>query len=376
MWAAVRAALRARPDLRLRTPLRRAKGTEAEAEAGGKRSQIKFDIGGTKQTFDIIDVQPEANRYYNSFHSVKGAARVGRLWITASVVAFCYQLAPHTATCRDWVRACYQSYTKGVETKVSAEMVGLVREVLGDMGLQGATAEEAASAELFVLTLEEPCGWGEPGSLMLGYPQSFHYTRPHDVPLDRMRFGGGWARGESLGRSSMELPEARHFCESMVLGREARKFGVAREVAARQAFSQYQLGAVSASWVLLTYNLARNVNKRLGLFDKRRPPVFRLMLYLGLLPTMTYSYLLMRDLLGRRAERAAVGAAAALGPDYRAGGVAYYDQLLLRNRCLRRLQPQAGLYTPEGELLPGLLRTKRAPLMQLRELCTSQQPQE
>ena len=45
-------------------------------------------------------------------------------------------------------------------------------------------------------------------------------------------------------------------------------------------------GTISTCIILLNYNLARIINKRLDLF--KRPPMFRMYLYLGLLPTMVF----------------------------------------------------------------------------------------
>ena len=122
----------------------------------GKKNEITFDVGGTKQTFEVIDVQPEANRYFNSFHTVQGARRVGFVWIGASMLAAIYQLAPHSFG-RNAVKAVFENYSKGFPTPVSKEMKSLMMEVMEDMRLE-------AKPSMFVLTLEEQTGWGYVGS--------------------------------------------------------------------------------------------------------------------------------------------------------------------------------------------------------------------
>ena len=365
MFASARAAWRVQVDLRNRLNLKsfvRRKGTEGEKGVEGKKNEISFDVGGKKQTYQIIDVQPEANKYYNSFHTVQGGRRVGFVWIGASMLAAIYQLGPHTFG-KDAVKAVYENYSKGFPTPVSRQMKSLRNEVLEDMGLEG-------NQNMFVLALDEPAGWGDPGNELIGYPPYFDFSKPQEVPLDKMRFGGGGMRkAELLTRRQADLPEARLFCDAMVLSPEAKKFALARELKKVGYGPQYYFSFLHASWILFTYNIARHGNQKLGLFKKGRKPLFRLMWYAGLAPTMVLSYFLAKDLISRQIEKASVSAAAGLGPTYAKGGEEYYNQMLLRNKCIGKFEEPYRRFNLEGELIQGLLRTKRVPLLQLRDLC-------
>ena len=252
MFASARAAWRGQADLRNRLNLKsfvRRKATEGEKGMEGKKNEITFDVGGTKQTFEVIDVQPEANKYFNSFHTVQGARRVGFVWIGASMLAAIYQLAPHSFG-RNAVKAVFENYSKGFPTPVSKEMKSLMMEVMEDMRLE-------AKPSMFVLTLEEPTGWGDVGCELIGYPPYFHHSKPHEVPLDKMRFGGGgFRKAELLTRKQADLPEARLFCDSMVLSPEAKKFALARELKRVGYGPQYYSGnsktfmTIKVSWDL------------------------------------------------------------------------------------------------------------------------------
>ena len=345
----------------LKTFVRR-KTTEAKKGGEEAKNEISFDVGGTKKTYQVIEVQTEANKYYSSFHTVQGARRVGFLWIGASMMAAVYQLAPHTFG-KDAVKAIFESYSKGFPTPVSKEMKSLVTEVVADLGLD-------SRPSLFVLTLDEPTGWGDLGSELIGYPPYFHYTKPHDVPLDKMRFVGGVTKkAELLTRRQADLPEARFFCDSMVLSPEAKKFALAKELKKVGLGPQYYFSFLNASWILLTYNLARKLNQKLGLFQKGKKPVLRLILYAGLAPTMVLSYLLAKDLVSRLMEKTSVSAAAGIGPAYAKGGEEYYDQMLLRNRCIGKFEEPVRRYNLEGELIQGLVRTKKVPILELKNIC-------
>jgi len=365
MFASARAAWRAQVDLKNRLNLKsfvRRKATESEKGVEGKKNEISFDVGGKKQTFQVIDVQPEANKYFNSFHTVQGARRVGFVWIGASMLAAVYQLAPHSFG-KDAVKAVYENYSRGFPTPVSKQMKSLASEVAADIGLEG-------DPSLFVLTLEEPAGWGDFGSELVGYPPYFHFSKPQEVPLDKMRFGGGgFRKAEILTRRQADLPEARLFCDSMVLSPEAKKFALARELKRVGYGPQYYFTTLNAAWILLTYNIARHGNQKLGLFKKGRFPVHRLMWYAGLAPTMILSYFLAKDLISRQIEKTSVAAAAGLGPAYAKGGEEYYNHMLLRNKCIGKFEEPYRRFNLEGELIQGLVRTKRVPLSKLRDLC-------
>ena len=126
-----------------------------------------------------------------------------------------------------------------------------------------------------------------------------------------------------------------------------------------------------ASWILLTYNIARHGNQKLGLFKKGMKPLIRLMWYAGLAPTMIVSYLLAKDLISRQIEKKSVSATALMGPIYARGGLEYYNQMLLRNKCIGKFEEPHRRFNLEGELLQGVIRTRRVPLLQLRDLCGS-----
>lgn len=163
----------------------RGKATEAAGAEKAKPNKITFDVGGTKQTYNVVNVQAEANTFYNSFHSLRGQKAVGGLWILASVGAFIYQTIGHTV-CQDWVKGVYQSYTFGLAAKVKGDVVELANKVLVDMAVTGMEGQ-GRGVELFVCTLPEPRGWGEAGSCLLGYPGYYHYTEPSHVPLGNTR---------------------------------------------------------------------------------------------------------------------------------------------------------------------------------------------
>ena len=241
--------------------------------------------------FDLIekninnDPQKNANRFYSWFSTLKGQKIVGSCWIGISVAGALYHVAPHWFFL-DQVKSLYQNYTNGFRSKVQQEMLQLINEVTKDMKL---TDEEITSLGIFVSALSEPYGWGELGrNGLVGFPDQFHYKSESDVPLEKMRIGFGATGSErtQLTDSQINSEAGKSFAASLVLSDEAKRFAVAREIERTRIQPHIIQGTVTACLILLNYNLARIINKRLGLFS--RPPLFRMYLYLGLPPTMIF----------------------------------------------------------------------------------------
>ena len=158
----------------------------------------------------------------------------------------------------------------------------------------------------------------------------------------------------------------------MVLTDEAKQFGLAREVARVQAMPHFYMATINSCWILLTYNLSRFLNKKLGMFTTKQAPIKRGLLYQAVLLWSVTTYLQAKDLANRRTERRAVSAAVALGPQYARGGREYYGKMLLRNRCMKAFEPELNTYNLEGELMQGVIRTKFVPIKELLELCSEE----
>jgi len=367
MLSNIRAFCRLNTETRLQLNIRqfiRNKTTENDPTKG-KNNTIQFKIGGKEEVFEVVNVQTEANKFYNKFHTLRGQKIVGGLWIFSSMMAVVYQMGPHTFF-KSWVQNIYQAYDKGFPNPVRKGIKALVNNVLSDMELD---EDPMSNLKLFVLTLDEARSWGEPGSALVGYPAYFDWDDVEDVPLPTMRFGGGWKPGNVLSLGQLESKEAQLFRESMILSEEAKKFAFAREISWTQHSPQYNLAILNSCWILLTYNVARILNKQLDMF-RNKPPILRGVLYMGIMPTAVCSYFLIRDLQCRLTEKKSVREAVALGPQYAKGGEEYYNKLLLRNKCLRVLDPEHSKFTMDGELYQGIIRTKRVPLLELRDICT------
>ena len=249
-----------------------------------KEPAIKFNV--TEKELDKAlnqDPQKKANTFYNWFSTTKGQKIVGSFWITISVGGALYHVAPHWFFL-DQIKSIYQSYSNGFRTKVQPEMLQLINEVTKDMNL---TDEEVSSLGIFVSTLNEPYGWGEFGrNGMVGFPNQFHYKSVSDAPLERMRIGMTASGSEAgqLTESQVNSESGQSFAASLVLSENAKKFAIAREIERTKMQPFIFHGTISTIIILLNYNLARIINRKLELF--KRPPMFRMYLYLGLPPTM------------------------------------------------------------------------------------------
>ena len=174
-----------------------------------------------------------------------------------------------------------------------------------------------------------------------------------------------------LTQQQLESDEVNKFSSSMILSDEAKKFAIAREVQRSITQPHLMVGAITSVFTLLTYNTARVLNRKLGLF--RQPPLIRGIMYLGLLPTMMLSYVLIKDAYNRMAERDLERRTSSISSEYAKGGVEYYEKMLQRNIALRELVGPGGKdqYTGTGDLVQGIIRIKRVSLQEKKDLCRS-----
>jgi len=334
-----------------------------------KDQAIKFNL--TEKNLDNAlnqDPQRNANRFYNWFSTLKGQKIVGSCWIAISIGGALYHVAPHWFFL-DQVKSIYQSYTNGFRSKVQQDMLLLINEVTKDMKL---TDQEVSSLGIFVSIISEPYGWGELGrNGMVGFPDQFHYKSESEVPLEKMRIGLSSTGSEQnqLTESQVASETGKSFAASLVMSDDAKKFALAREIERTKMQPFIFHGTLSTCFILLNYNFARIINKRLELFS--RPPMFRMYLYLGLPPTMILSYFLLKDGYNRYIDKELDRRTAGLSPEYAKAGVEYYDKLLTRNVALRELQGEAGksVYTGKGDVIQGIIRQKTATLTERRTVC-------
>ena len=122
----------------------------------------------------------------------------------------------------------------------------------------------------------------------------------------------------------------------MILSPDAKKFSIAREIQRTIIQPYLTHGTFSLCFILLTYNTSRINNKKLWLF--KRPPLIHGIAYLGLLPTMILSYVVVKAAFNRYIDREVDRRAAQISPEYAAGGVEYYEKVMQRNIALRELE--------------------------------------
>ena len=134
----------------------------------------------------------------------------------------------------------------------------------------------------------------------------------------------------------------------MILSPDAKKFSIAREIQRTIIQPYLTHGTFSFCFILLTYNTSRIINKKLWLF--KRPPLIHGIAYLGLLPTMILSYVVVKAAFNRYIDREVDRRAAQISPEYAAGGVEYHEKVMQRNIALK--EPGGGgrsRYTGKGE---------------------------
>jgi hypothetical protein len=131
------------------------------SQPGTAQRRGKFEIGGKKETFKVIDTQVEANKAFGFFSTLKGQKLVGGMWMVGSALGALYQIAPHWFFLNK-VKDIYQSFSKGFPTLIKEEMLNLINKVTVDMKL-GRDA-------------------------LVGFPEFYYWKERSEVPFEQMRF--------------------------------------------------------------------------------------------------------------------------------------------------------------------------------------------
>ena len=146
------------------------------SQPGTAQRRGKFEIGGKKETFKVIDTQVEANKAFGFFSTLKGQKLVGGMWMVGPALGALYHIAPHWFFLNK-VKDIYQSFSTGFPTLIKEEMLNLINEVT------------VKSVKLFVLTLKEPHTWGVLGrDTLVGFPEFYYWKERSEVPFEQMRF--------------------------------------------------------------------------------------------------------------------------------------------------------------------------------------------
>ena len=293
---------------------------------------------------------------------------------TATFFTFMVKCGPHTFL-QEYVQRLHQHFTQGYPTTLGSMTKVLVSEVLEEMKL---TEAEAENVRFFVGTDTEAYSWGGLGTkygMRLMLPEFINYEKVGDVKIADYRFGTNLSSDKdnqphTLSREDLENNEVKIFQESLVLSEKAKKFIVAREIERGKAehFKFYSL--IMPAGILLTFVTCRTLNNVLPRF--RRVKALRLINYTLTGFTFAFTVLLTQDYFRKKYEGQYDEAACRIGKEYAEGGVEYYDKTIRKNKALRVIVPnEAGkkMYNLNGEAFSGIFRTKFLKFSQRRELC-------
>lgn len=291
----------------------------------------------------------------------------------------CAKTAPQTFA-QYYTMVWFQSYEKGLQTRISQKMAALIQEVMDDLE---ATPAEAAATRVFVCTRTDAISWGGLSprshySFLFAYPPFFHYETHEDVEQsgwqERMRFSfhqsSDKQRETGLTTAKRHGEAAASFAKSLVLSDDARKFAIAREIERGRMNLQRVEGLKAALPIVVIYVLARFINQRLGLFHA--PPKYRGLVYAFLAVSVPCLSVVAADEVRSFTAGVADRRAARVYAD---GGVEYYEKMLQRHAALRELMPHdegKKAFTLRGDFFPGLVRTKHRSVVKRRDDCASQ----
>lgn len=168
------------------------------------------------------------------------------------------------------------------------------------------------------------------GTTYLGFPFNINYQSISDVPEASLRFAG-----DDL-RLASDHPQRALLVASLVLPEETKRFLFARQIAYAESHHWLVTSSVTAGSAFLAYFGCSLLNRH-GLRHSRLPLLYRFVPFFAICAfawLMRYSVLRQYALqLDAKTDRRA----AALGPEYARGGLAFYEGLVRRNVLYRAL---------------------------------------
>lgn len=209
---------------------------------------------------------------------------------------------------------------------------------------------------------------------IIGIPYCFTYESTDDIDTSEVIVGSNSPRSKERKFVSWETDAAKDLLEAFVLSEQAKKFAIAREIHVTSSHKRLVLCLVPPAFVVCTYLLGALIAHR-NKISKRMLPVRMTVysIYTALLLAVTYGmYRSILEHYDRQADKRAIGTNFEY---YQPAAIAYYEQLLKRNRALRELYPEkfGSLLTPQGD--PVAPWNNSLPLTERVEIIKAMKPE-
>ncbi|XP_069194983.1 transmembrane protein 177 isoform X2 [Procambarus clarkii] len=248
-------------------------------------------------------------------------------------------------------------YRKGIEVPVSKQITSLVKEVMDDLQLTDLQRKSISTYTSYGFDLFHAGSTSVKTGGILGIPINFSFSSDNfdrqGIAVNNEPVPWSTAAGESLK-------------QSIILSKDAKKFGIAREITSLSTVQPFVNGAFTAAIVGMVYTMSSTVNANFNLYA--RPRSLRMVWYVLVYSFGGILWALCKDVSTVGYEGDVDKAVADISNTYAAGGLEFYEKVLQRNVALRSLMGVNGeaIYTAYGND-QVLLRTKHLPFTVRRD---------
>ncbi|XP_002741440.1 transmembrane protein 177-like [Saccoglossus kowalevskii] len=223
------------------------------------------------------------------------------------------------------VKRVYQSYKDGEERQLSMKSGHEFDQVCYDLSIK-----DREKYHLFASYGTNICTSGTrwlPNGLYIGIPDVFSMQRPSEVVASNMQIG--------RERIDWESECGKSLAESLILSENARKFYIARELIEANSIQNLIPTFVAPVFIVASYVVGEAM-KYLVHFIPGLATV-------GCACVGLVCYFGISGVVQNRTKTLSDRKVAMLGPEYKEGGLEFYQNLLTRNKNLRSILGKKGI---------------------------------
>ncbi|OXU18508.1 hypothetical protein TSAR_000578 [Trichomalopsis sarcophagae] len=272
--------------------------------------------------------------------------------VTATVAASLIELLPHTFFLEKF-KNIVRIYRLGEEIPLQHEVEDLFKEVLDDLKIKDTIRKKLTAFPIVGFNLYHAGMADSQYGAIIGIPINYLYKDKFSIDTSDIRMG------RDREPINMYHPAAENLLESLVLSKNAQKFGIAREVLMAHKdlplFRSIQSPFMVASSILIAdfFRVKYNIMRK----------SLVCMVY-GTSALIGYAiWFQTRDILTTYTEKEVDKELSKLGPEYIQGGKEFYDKILKRNVATRILLGTEGSrqFNRDGDEI-FFIRHKRTPI--------------
>ncbi|XP_054724357.1 transmembrane protein 177-like [Uloborus diversus] len=274
-----------------------------------------------------------------TWFSTKNGKRFTRSCVGIAIAsAFSFQIAIN-GPCLEKYREIFQIYRFGKEKPLSAEVQGLVQDVLNQCKISEEEKKKLRFFNVVGHNVTHAGGTNSPWGAAIGIP--FTFEKAEEVDFSQLKI---------VGKEEIDwIVDGQELMEALIISDKAKKFALMREIYSCDFLPVLENSALAAFCVFLPAEFIRKINMTSSNF--RKWSFLRRSIFYSVLYGFGFAlYKCLHDPLKHLNDLKCDKLSAEAGPDYLEGGIEFYAKSLEKNQALRQLLGPRGkkMFTEKG----------------------------